>query len=62
MKIGDPYTWTPECFFGQVRGTLGGREIARKAHGRVVYINHRHRFFLAEAQLNGHTIRECFKF
>lgn len=62
MRIGDAYAWTPECFIGERGGTLGGKPVARKAHGRIVYINQKHRFFMAEAELNGRVIRECFKF
>ena len=32
------------------------------AHGRVVYINEAHRYFTAEAQIDGKTLRESFKF
>lgn len=32
------------------------------AHGRVVYINERHRYFTAEADINGNKLRESFKF
>lgn len=32
------------------------------AHRRVVYINEAHRYFTAEAQINGKKLRESFKF
>ena len=32
------------------------------AHGRVIYINERHRYFTAEADINGNKLRESFKF
>ena len=32
------------------------------AHGRVVYINKAHRYFTAEADINGKKLREGFKF
>ena len=32
------------------------------AHGRVVYINEAHRYFTAEAQIDGKTLRKSFKF
>lgn len=32
------------------------------AHGRVVYINEVHRYFTAEADINGKKLRESFKF
>ncbi len=34
----------------------------KKVRGRIVWINELHHFFLAEAQVFGHTMRECFKF
>lgn len=32
------------------------------AHGRVVYINAAHRYFTAEADINGKKLKESFKF
>lgn len=32
------------------------------AYGRVVYINEAHRYFTAEADINGKKLRESFKF
>ena len=34
----------------------------KTVHGRVVYINEAHRYFTAEAQINGQKLRESFKF
>ena len=31
-------------------------------HGKIVYINEAHRYFLAEAIVFGYALRECFKF
>lgn len=32
------------------------------AYGHVVYINEAHRYFTAEADINGNKLRESFKF
>lgn len=34
----------------------------RTVHGRIVYINEAHRYFTAEAEVNGNRLRESFKF
>ena len=61
MNIGDTYTRTPATF----EGTSGIMSVTTKettAHRRVVYINEAHRYFTAEADINGKTLRESFKF
>lgn len=60
MNIGDTYTWTPSAFEGA--SGLGSFEKLRTVRGRVVYINERHRYFTAEAEVNGIKLRESFKF
>ena len=48
-----------------MRGSNGIMSVTTKettAHGRVVYINEAHRYFTAEAQINGKKLRESFKF
>lgn len=62
VKVGDTYSWTPDGFINERSGSIAGKELPRVVHGRIVFINRAHRFFLAAAELNGHTIRECFKF
>ena len=39
-----------------------GFEKLKTVHGRIVYINERHRYFTAEADINGNKLRESFKF
>lgn len=61
MHIRDPFSWKPAAF----QGSTGIMNITTKettAHGRVAYINEAHRYFTAEADINGNKLRESFKF
>jgi hypothetical protein len=60
MNIGDTYSRTPAAFEGA--SGLCSFEKLRTVHGRIVYINERHRYFTAEAESNGIRLRESFKF
>lgn len=60
MNIGDTYSWTPATFEG-ASGICNIKRLARVS-GRVVYINEAHRYFTAEAEINGNKLRESFKF
>ena len=60
MYIGGPFSWKPAAFEGA--SGLGSFEKLRTVHGRVVYINEAHRYFTAEADINGIKLRESFKF
>lgn len=60
MYIGEPFSWKPAAFEGA--SGLGSFEKLRTLHGRVVYINEAHRYFTAEADINGKKLRESFKF
>lgn len=60
MSIGDTYSWIPAAF-GDASG-LGSFEKLKTVHDRIVYINEAHRYFTAEADINGKRIREIFKF
>ena len=60
MNIGDTYSWTPVAFEGA--SGLCSFEKLRTVHGRIVYINERHRCFTAEEEVNGIKLRESFKF
>lgn len=60
MNIGDTYSRTPAAFEGASR--LCSFEKLRTVHGRIVYINERHRYFTADADINGKNLRESFKF
>lgn len=61
--IGQPITWTP-CAFSNLDGGEDPRSTREKrpVHGKVVSINEAHHFFLAEAEVFGYILRECFKF
>lgn len=60
MSIGATYSWIPAAFEGA--SGLGSFEKLKTVHGRIVYINERHRYFTAEANINGKKLRESFKF
>ena len=60
MNIGDTFSWKPAAFEGA--SGICGFEKLRTVHGRIVYINEHHRYFTAEADINGNKLRESFKF
>ena len=60
MNIGEPFSWTPAAFEGA--SGLCSFEKLRTVHGRIVYINERHRYFTAVAEVKGIKLRESFKF
>lgn len=60
MNIRDTYSWTPAALEGA--SGICGFEKLRTVHGRIVYLNERHRYFTAEAEVNGIKLRESFKF
>lgn len=60
MNIGDTYSWKPAAFEGA--SGICSFEKLRIVHGRIVYINEAHRYFTAEAEVNGIKLRESFKF
>ncbi len=61
MYIGEPFSWSPVAFEGS-NGIMNVTTKETTAHGRVVYINETHRYFTAEAEINGKKLRESFKF
>ena len=61
LNIGDTYSWIPTAFEGS-NGIMSVTKKETTAHGRVVYINEAHRYFTAEADINGNKLRESFKF
>lgn len=61
MSIGGPFSWKPAAFEGS-NGILSVTTKETTAHGRVIYINERHRYFTAEAEVNGIKLMEIFKF
>lgn len=62
MQIGDKITFTPSAFASESAGAMPGQKpVPRQVKGRVCYINRKHRYFMAEAMVNGQIIRESFK-
>lgn len=61
MYIGEPFSWKPVAFEGS-NGIMSVTTKETTEHGRVVYINEEHRYFTAEADINGNKLRESFKF
>jgi hypothetical protein len=61
MYIGEPFSWKPAAFEGST-GIMSVTTKETTAHGRVVYINEAHRYFTAEADINGKKLRESFMF
>lgn len=61
MYIGEPFSWKPAAFEGST-GIMSVTTKETTVHGRVVYINEAHRYFTAEAEINGKKLRERFLF
>lgn len=61
MQIGETYSWVPTSREG-ANGIVSSLGKMRTVHGRIVYINENHRYFTAEADVDGVVIRESFKF
>lgn len=56
-KVWDKVAFIPACF-----ARIEKDDIPVLLHGRVIYVNEEHRYFVAEAPCNGYAIREAFKF
>lgn len=61
MFIGEAYSWVPTSWEG-ANGIVSALGKKGTAHGKIVYINEDHRYFTAEACVEGAVIRESFKF
>lgn len=63
MKIGDAKTFVPSAFSELSRDGRKKR-YSHPAHvrGRIIAINWPHRHFTVEGEVNGHIIRETYKF
>lgn len=60
MRVGDPITFLPDCWVhGQGSESILERTGAVK--GKIVYIHPHRRYFVAEGQVGGRTIREAFQ-
>ena len=61
MFVGETYSWVPTSWEG-ANGIVSAPGKKDGVHGRIVYINEDHRYFTAEANVDGVVIRESFKF
>lgn len=61
MQIGETYSWVPTSWEG-VDGIVSALRAKGTVHGKIVHINENHRYFTAEANVDGVVIRESFKF
>ncbi len=60
MRVGDPITFLPDCWVhGQGSESVQARTGA--VRGKVVYIHPKGRYYVAEGQVGGRTIREAFQ-
>ena len=60
VSVGDAVSFVPSAFTD-----FAPRETLRAAYtlnGRVIYVNAPHRYYVAEAELYGYTLREAYKF
>lgn len=61
MSIGEPFSWAPTSWEGS-NGIVSALGKKGRVHGKIVYINEAHRYFTAEADINGKKLKESFKF
>ena len=66
MNVGDPWNWKPTAFTCsskiKIASVAPGEDFDSVVYGHIAWINRTHRFFLAEAEVFGYILRECFKF
>lgn len=62
VAIGETVSFTPAAFSFGNNMSIRGERMAKPVKGRVVYINHRHRYFTAEYEAGDQKIQESFKF
>lgn len=56
QKLGDKVSFFPTAFVHMEAS------VPQMLRGRVIYVNEAHRFYVVEAECNGHNIRESFLF
>lgn len=63
MKIGDAKTFVPSAF-SELSRDGAQKRYSHPAHvrGRIIVINWPHRHFTVGGEVNGHIIRETYKF
>ena len=57
IAIGTPYRFRPAAFMATKDAGAWQTPVL---HGKVVYINREHGYFIAEAEVNGYKLRESF--
>lgn len=63
MKIGDRKDFVPSAFSELTRdGEQKRYRVPVQIRGRIIAINWPHRHFTVEGEVNGHIIRESYKF
>ena len=55
IKVGDPIRFILDLNYGQQKSY-------KAVTGRIIYINHRHRYFVIEYDTRGGKMRQCHKF
>ena len=60
MRAGDPICFVPDAW---VHGQGAETVLKRTAHvkGRVIYVHPKGRFYVAEGEVGGRTIREAYQ-
>lgn len=59
IQTGAPFSWKPTAFSEKCDGNQRERPTL---HGKIIHINREHCHFTAEARVNGHAIRESFRY
>lgn len=63
MKVGEAKVFVPSAFSELTRdGAQKRYRVPIQIRGRIIAINWTHRHFTVEGVVNGHTIRETYKF
>ncbi|MBP3699031.1 MAG: hypothetical protein J6J01_06090, partial [Oscillospiraceae bacterium] len=62
VAVGETVSFVPAAFSFGNNMTIKGEAMSKPVKGRVVYINHRHRYFTAEYEAGDQKIQESFKF
>lgn len=63
MKIGQEKNFVPSAFSELTRdGEQKRYRVPVQIRGRIIAINWQHRHFTVEGEVNGHIIRESYKF
>lgn len=63
-NVGDSVRFSPSAFIkpDDEGDDLYSGQLPYQLDGRIVYVNREHRYYIAEALLFGHKLRETFKY